>query len=52
MRDAIIFLMGVAPGLVAGWMARDFKIYLGDELRVRRSMQDFKDKAEREVANQ
>jgi hypothetical protein len=51
MRDAIIFLMGVAPALVAGWMARDMKIHfdaLKRENNIMRIMQDRAEKAANE----
>ena len=48
MRDFITFLMGVAPGIVAGWMARDWKNYVDDEMRVRRTMRDVGAKVDRE----
>ena len=52
MRDAIIFLMGVAPALVAGWMARDFKIHIDAVRRERNIMRIMQDRVERKAANQ
>jgi hypothetical protein len=52
MRDAIIFLMGVAPGIAAGWMARDFKIHVDARRREDNILRVIQDRLEREAANQ
>jgi len=51
MRDAIIFLMGVAPALVAGWMIRDFKIHIDAVRRERNIMRTIQDRINREIAD-
>ncbi len=48
MRDFIIFLMGVAPGIVAGWMARAVKIEIDKERRVDRLFRHYQELAEKE----
>jgi hypothetical protein len=50
MRDFITFLMGVAPGIAAGWMMRDFQIHIAEELRIRRTMREARAKVDREDA--
>lgn len=48
MRDAIIFLMGASSGGLAGWIAREFKIYIDDEMKVRRTMRDLRAQVDKE----
>lgn len=50
MRDAIIFLMGTGAGGIAGYMIRDFQIYMADEMKIRRTMRDLRSKIDREDA--
>ncbi len=49
MRDAIIFLMGTGAGGIAGYMIRDFQIYMADELKMRRTMRDINNRVDREA---
>jgi hypothetical protein len=51
MRDAIIFLMGATPGIIAGYMIRDFKIHFDAVRRERNIMRIMQDRAEK-AANQ
>jgi hypothetical protein len=50
MRDAVVFLMGGGVCGIAGYMLRDFQIYLADEMKIRRALQDARDRIDREDA--
>lgn len=45
---AVTFLMGVISGGIAGYMMRDFKIYLDDERRMRKIIKTTRERIERE----
>ena len=50
MSEAITFITGAIAGIVAGYVFRDFKIYLDEELRIRRTMREMRERVDREDA--
>jgi hypothetical protein len=49
MRDVVVFLMGGVAFGIAGYMIRDFQIYMADELKMRRTMRDINNRVDREA---